>query len=126
MKDRTETTATLSLTGYPGPWYYKGGKGGSGTCAAVPAGTTTVALASLEAGTSYTYTAHNTTNANCTSDSQLGSALTFSTLDFRLSRSKTDTTANLELDHWPQGEAWSYRKEVSPAPAPATTRPRRA
>ena len=107
---RTETTATLSLTGYPGPWYYKGGKSGSGTCTAVQAGTTTVALASLTAGTSYTYNAYNATNANCESDNQLGSALTFSTLDFRL-ESKTNTTANLELDHWPQGEAWSYRKE---------------
>ena len=107
---RTETTATLSLTGYPGPWYYKGGKGGSGTCTSVPAGTTTVALADLTAGTSYTYTAHNTTSDSCTADSQLGSALTFSTLDFRL-ESKTNTTANLDLDHWPQGEAWSYRKE---------------
>ena len=110
VKDRTETTATLSLTGYPGPWYYKGGKGGSGTCTSVQAGTTTVALASLTAGTSYTYNAYNATNANCESDNQLGSALTFSTLDFRL-ESKTNTTANLELDHWPQGDAWSYRKE---------------
>ena len=110
VKDRTETAATLSLTGYPGPWYYKGGKGGSGTCTAVQAGTTTLALASLTAGTSYTYTAYNATNANCESDNQLGSALTFSTLDFRL-ESKTNTTADLELDHWPQGQAWSYRKE---------------
>ena len=109
VKDRTETTATLSLTGYPGPWYYKGGKGGSGTCTSVQAGTTTVALASLTAGTSYTYNAYNATNANCESDNQLGSALTFSTLDFRL-ESKTNTTADLELDHWPQGQAWSYRK----------------
>ena len=106
VRDRTETTATLHLTGYPGPWYYKG----SGTCTLVPSGTTTVALENLTAGTSYTYTAHNTTNANCTSDTQLGSALTFSTLDFRLS-TKTDTTANLELDHWSQGDPWSYRKE---------------
>ncbi len=110
VRDRTETTATLSLTGYPGPWYYKGGKGGSGSCTAVLAGTTTVALASLTAGASYTYTAHNTTNENCTSDSQLGSALSFSTLDFRLS-TKTNTTANLELDHWSQGNPWSYKKE---------------
>ena len=109
VKDRTETTATLHLTGYPGPWYYKGGEGGSGACTAVSSGTTTVALASLKAGTSYTYTAHNTTNANCTSASRLGSALTFSTLDFRL-ESKTNTTADLELDYWPQGQAWSYRK----------------
>ena len=110
VKDRTETTATLSLAGYPGSWYYKGGEGGSGTCTAVQAGTTTVALASLKAGTSYTYTAYNGSDATCPSNTRVGSALTFSTLDFRLS-SKAETTANLELDHWSQGEAWSYRKE---------------
>ena len=110
VEDRTETTATLSLAGYPGPWRYKGGEGGSGTCTAVQAGTTTVDLDSLKAGTSYTYTAHNDSDADCPSSTRIGNPRTFSTLDFKLS-TKTNTTANLVLENWTQGQAWSYRKE---------------
>ena len=69
VEDRTETSATLRFAGYlMAAWCYKAG---SGPCTEVAAGTTTVALASLEAGTSYTYAAYRGSSSTCALDDKL-------------------------------------------------------
>ncbi len=54
VPDSTATSATLSLGGYRGAWWYRGNQRGA-ACTAVPAGTTTVTLTRLLPGTRYTY-----------------------------------------------------------------------
>ena len=71
----TTTTATLTLSDYNRAWWYKGNQSGA-TCTAVAAGTATASLASLTAGTSYTYTAYS--KANCNSADEIA-AVTFTT-----------------------------------------------
>ena len=75
----TATTATLTLANHTGAWWYKrtAGTPADSTCHNVASGTATASLASLTAGTTYTYTAYSKTN--CASADALTS-VTFSTL----------------------------------------------
>ena len=65
----TATTATLTLSNHDGEWWYKGNQSGA-TCTAVAAGTASASLASLTAGTSYTYNAYG--KANCGQRGRVG------------------------------------------------------
>ena len=67
----TATTAALSLSNWSAAWWYKGNQSGA-TCTSVAAGTTTVNLGSLTAGTPYTYTTYG--KDGCGSADAIGSA----------------------------------------------------
>ena len=67
------TTATLALGNQTSAWWYKGDQSGA-TCTSVAAGTTTAGLATLTAGTAYTYKAYS--DSGCTAE--IGS-VTFTT-----------------------------------------------
>ena len=69
----THTTATLTFGNHNAAWWYKGDQSGA-TCTSVAAGTKTASLASLIAGTTYTYKAYS--DSGCTTE--IGSA-TFTT-----------------------------------------------
>ena len=71
----TATSAALSLSNWSAAWWYKGNQSGA-TCTPVAAGTTTVNLGSLTAGTPYTYTTYG--KDGCGSADAIGSA-TFTT-----------------------------------------------
>ena len=71
----TATSAALSLSNWSAAWWYKGNQSGA-TCTPVAAGTTTVNLGSLTAGTPYTYTTYG--KDGCNSADAIGSA-TFAT-----------------------------------------------
>ena len=69
------TTATLTLHRHDAAWWYEGDQSGA-TCTPVDAGTNAVNLASLTAGTEYTYKAYSA--SGCASANELAS-VTFTT-----------------------------------------------
>ena len=71
----TATSAALSLSNWSAAWWYKGNQSNA-ACTSVAAGTTTVNLGSLTAGTPYTYTTYG--KDGCNSADAIGSA-TFTT-----------------------------------------------
>ena len=75
----TATTATLTLTGHSGGWWYKrtAGTPADATCRSVAAGTTSADLIGLTQNSSYTYKAY--AKANCNSADEIA-VETFSTL----------------------------------------------
>ena len=85
VDDATVSTATLTLTNYSGAWWYKRvAPSGDDTCNNVAAGTSTATLSSLNADTSYTYTAYDA--SGCESGDEIDSVtfitqLTVSNLD---------------------------------------------
>ena len=65
--DIGNTTATLTISGHTGGWWYRGQDSGTskwGTCTAVAAGTTAVGISGLTAVRTYEYTAYS--NSTCT------------------------------------------------------------
>ena len=74
----TATTATLTIGGHAGQWWYKANTGSHTTCQGpVAAGTSSVNLTGLTTGTSYTYTAYD--KAACNSVDLIATAPQFST-----------------------------------------------
>ena len=71
------TTATLTTGGYSGSWYYKHTNTGATCDGPVAAGTSTKALTSLTAGTSYTYSAYS--DSTCTTGNLIATAAQFTT-----------------------------------------------
>ena len=67
-----QTTATITMSGHAGDWYYKGNQSGA-TCTSVVAGQYAVNLTGLTANTSYTYKVY--------SDSACATELTTATTD---------------------------------------------
>ena len=104
----TQTTATLTLTGHTGNWYYKYTAPSSGACSAAQTGTT-ASLTTLTGGTAYTFKAYS--DSACTT--LVAAAGAFTTLDLTAS-AVTQTTATLTLSghtgNW-------YHKKTSPIPA---------
>ena len=74
----TGTTATLTIGGHTGAWWYErtAGTPADTTCHSVAAGTTTASLSSLTASTSYTYKAYD--QSGCNSADEIATA-TFTT-----------------------------------------------
>ena len=71
------TTATLTIGGHTGAWWYeRTAPSGDTTCHSVTEGTTTANLSSLTAGTSYTYKAYD--KSGCNSADEIATA-TFTT-----------------------------------------------
>ena len=89
----TGTTATLTLIGHNGAWWYQGSQAGA-SCTSVTAGTSTVSLASLTPGTAHTYRAYSA--AGCSSANQLGTAPPFTTTGLSAS-TIAGTTATLTI-----------------------------
>ena len=88
------TTATLTIGGYSGNWYYKHTNTGA-TCEGPMSGTTK-ALTGLDAGTSYTYSAYS--DSTCTTGNKLATATAFTTLSPTLTASGVGaTTATLTI-----------------------------
>ena len=73
----TTTTATLTIGGHAGAWWYeRTAPSGDTTCHSVASGTTTANLSSLTANTSYTYKAYD--QSGCNSADEIATA-TFTT-----------------------------------------------
>ena len=73
------TTATLTISGHSGAWYYKANAGPDNTCQGpVNAGTSTKDLTGLSANTAYDYAAYS--DSTCTSANELATAARFTTL----------------------------------------------
>ena len=100
----TATTAALSLSNWSAAWWYKGNQSGA-TCTSVAAGTTTVNLGSLTAGTPYTYTTYS--KDGCGSADAIGTA-TFTTSPLAKGRhaGKDFDTLNAAGNNNPHG-LWS-------------------
>ncbi len=113
----TESGARLTLANHPSAWHYQRTSPSAGTCTEVASGTTET-LADLTAGQSYTYQAFS--DSACTTANKIGEE-TFTTIDFAFV-SKTNTTATLRLNHYPQGQQWWHAETArSAVPCTATT-----
>ena len=74
----TDTTATLTLTGNSGSWYYKADKSPDNSCSSALSGsTTTKDLTGLSSDTAYNYEAYS--NSTCTT--KIATAAAFTTSD---------------------------------------------
>ena len=85
----TNKTATLTMAGALGNWYYQADVGPHSTCQG-PVSTTTTALSGLTPGTTYNYKSYG--NATCTTGNLLATAPAFTTL------SPTLTATNITLN----------------------------
>ena len=108
--DVRETTATLTIGGHTGNWWYKGN---AHECTAVPAGTTTVGLTGLREKTLYDYDAYS--ESTCTT--LLASGAEFLTLFLEVTSLKP-TKARLTLFNYgsfgDRGDWW-YKGDQSGA-----------
>ena len=84
----TQTSATLTLTGHSGKWWYQGSESGA-ACMEVASGASSFDLANLTPSTSYTYLAYR--SADCASGNEMASE-TFKTLAQQVSVSNLDET----------------------------------
>ncbi len=111
----TATTATLTVYGHTGNWYYKATASPHNTCSTVQTGTATVT--GLTKGTTYTYTAY--TDSGCTTANTLTPQAVFRTANPTLTQSAvTATTATLTLGNWNTDSAkdgsWYYMSNAAP------------
>ena len=105
----TDTTATLTITGHSGDWYYKRTvPSGSDTCTEVSGGAVTADLTTLDAGTSHTYKAYS--DSNCTPANEIA-AESFDTLGLAASAA---TAAGLKLTLANHTGSW-YWKHTAPS-----------
>ena len=82
----TGTSATLNLANHTGVWHYKQTAPSEGSCSSgIASGTTTAALSSLTAGTTYAYGAYDSSSCGNTNQFAL---VTFNTAGIMLSTSK--------------------------------------
>ena len=110
----TDSTATLTVAGHSGDWYYRADKAPDASCTG-PVSGATKDLAGLTSGTSYVYSAYS--DAACTTANGLASA-SFSTLNVTLTASAvTPTTATLTLGNHTGG--W-WLKEIAPSTGTCT------
>ena len=110
----TATTATLTLSHYPGAWWYKRTSGSGGTCTDGPT-SYTATLSSLTAGTAYTYKAYD--KSGCTDADEIAS-VTFSTI--ALTASGIDVTGATLTLAGHSGD-WYYKRTGGPADSACTT-----
>ena len=100
-------TATLTLSKYSGNWYYDATSGPHTTCQG-PVSGTSVNLTTLTAGTTYTYTAYD--SSGCDSADEIASE-TFGTPSLTAS-AIADTTATLTIAN--HTAAWYYQADIAP------------
>ena len=111
----TATTATLTIAGHTGDWYYKATSGPHTTCQGpVTAGTDNTAISGLTAGTSYTYSAYS--NSTCTT--LLARAAQFTTTNPSLTASLAHVsgstyTLSLTISGWTPNKdgGWYYKHQ---------------
>ena len=84
------TTATLTIANHAGDWYYKHTNTGATCDGPVAAGTSSVDLTGLTAGTAYIYSAYS--DSSCTTGNLLATAAQFTTLIDKVSVSNLDET----------------------------------
>ena len=111
----TATTATLTLEGHSGNWYYQADAAPDNSCTG-PVSGTTKALTALSPGTTYTYKAYS--DATCTTANLLTTASAFSTPASLTASEITKTTATLTLAGR-TGNWWL--KKTAPTPAGTCT-----
>ena len=106
--DVTYTTATLTLIGHTGNWWYQANVGPHAACSTNPVTGMEVSIDGLTSGTTYTYTAYS--NSAC---SAVLASHTFTTLaEPTLTATGVGaTTATLAISNWTQ--PW-WHKEVYP------------
>ena len=110
----TETTATLTLSGHTGDWWYRGSQQGA-PCTAVDADTATVDLSGLTGGMSYVYKAYR--DKGCATElTAADTDAEFSTVGLAAG-SVTATGATLTIANWTA--AWWYEGGQSGAPCTA-------
>ena len=103
--DVGETTATLTIGGHAGNWWYKGN---AHQCTAVPAGTTTVGLTGLTEKERYDYDAYS--ESTCTT--LLAAGAEFVTLWLKVTSLKP-TNARLTLFNYRSDRGWWYKGDQS-------------
>ena len=101
-----QTTATLTISGHTGAWYYKRTTPSGGSCTLRSATQPTATLPSLSAGTAYTYKAYS--DSNCSDANELAS-VSFTTLDLKAT-SITQTGATLTLSGTGAPSTWYYKR----------------
>ena len=103
----TDTTATLTIAGHTGDWYWKRTvPSGSDTCTGVGGGATTADLTGLDAGTSHTFKAY--TDSACTAANEIA-AESFDTLGLTASAA---TAAGLKLTLANHTGSWYWKHTV--------------
>ena len=103
------TTATLTVGGHTGNWYYKHTNTGATCDGPVAAGTSTKALTGLTAGTSYTYSAYS--DSTCTTGNLIATAAQFTTPVSVSNLSETASGNNPTNINWTGGG--SFRANVA-------------
>ena len=102
------TTATLTIAGWTGNWYYQADKGTHTSCSSVQS-TATANLTGLTVSTTYTYTAYS--DSSCST--ALATASAFTTLNTSLDVSNITTTgATLTISG--HAGTWWYKADTGP------------
>ena len=101
------TTATLTIAGHTGNWYYKHTNTGA-TCDG-PVATTAKNVTGLTGGTSYTFSAYS--DSTCTTGNLLATAAEFTTPDLTVSNVGTTTARITVAGHTAQ---WWYKADTGP------------
>ncbi len=109
------TTATLTIAGHTGAWYYKHTNTGATCDGPVAANTASKDLTGLTAGTAYTYSAYS--NSGCTT--LLATASQFTTTASLTASSVTGTGATLTLAG--HSGNWWYQANRAPDASCSTT-----
>ena len=104
--DVTNTTATLTLSNWDDPWWYKYTSPGGGQCKSVSAGTDTVSLTSLTANRTYVFKAYRKSGC-ATVLATAPSFRTYASAPALAASDVTNTTATLTLSNW--AEDWWYK-----------------
>ena len=95
------TTATLTIGGHTGAWWYDADTGPDTTCRSVAANTSSKALTGLTAGTNYVYSAYDATG--CGDADLIAVADVFTTSVSVSNLDKDTTTTDLTLGTYAQG-----------------------
>ena len=106
----TSTSATLTISGNSGSWYYKYTSPTGGTCSAAQSGQT-ASVTNLTGSTTYTFKAYSA--SGCASANEIAST-TFTTLAAGITATGiTGTGATLNMTGY--ASAWSYKRTAGPA-----------
>ncbi len=106
------TTATLTIGGHSGDWYYKATSGPHTACQGPVAGTAKK-ITGLTANTPYTYSAYS--DSACTTANLLATAAEFTTPTVTLTSSNVaETTATLTIANHDSASQWWYDADTNP------------
>ena len=106
----TARSATLTIAGWSGNWYYKSATAGKTQCANAGTGTSTD-VRGLSPGTAYTFTAYS--DSGCTTANKLDEALSFTTPAELAASNVTATGATLTLAGHTANAEWWYKSTTT-------------